>query len=117
MPHLSRKYLGSDIECVNQLRMDKRTFRLLCELLRINGGLKADGIVFVQEQVCVFLHILAHHVKNRTIHSRFLRSRETISRYFNLVLNAVLQLENTLLKTPNPITENCIDKRWTWFKV
>ncbi|KDO38031.1 hypothetical protein CISIN_1g036324mg [Citrus sinensis] len=91
MPHLSRSIIGSDIECVNQLRMDKRTFELLCGLLRINGGLKADGTVSIEEQLCMFLHILAHHVKSRTIHSRFLRSRETISRYFNLVLNAILQ--------------------------
>lgn len=109
--------IGSDIECVNQLRMDKRTFGLLCELLHINGGLKADGIVSIEEQVCMFLHILAHHVKNRTIHSRFLRSGETMSRYFNLVLNAVLRLKNILLRTPDPITENCTDERWKWFKV
>ena len=69
----------SDIECVNQLRMDRKTFGLLCELLRLQGRLKNDGVVSVEEQVCMFLHILAHHVKNRTIRSRFHRSRETIS--------------------------------------
>lgn len=85
--------IGSDIECVNQLRMDKRTFGLLCELLRINKSLKVDGIVSIEEQVCMFLHILAHHVNNRTIHSRFLHLGETISKYFNLVLNVVLRLK------------------------
>ena len=77
---------SSDTECVNELKMDRRTFGLLCELLRTDGRLKNDGLVNVEEQVCMFLHILAHHVKNRTIRGRFFRSGETVSRYFNCVL-------------------------------
>ena len=46
----------NDIECVNQLRMDRRTFAVLCELLRGTGRLKIDGLVSVEEQVCMFLH-------------------------------------------------------------
>ncbi|KAL5550719.1 hypothetical protein UlMin_000895 [Ulmus minor] len=106
----------SDIECVNQLRMDRKTFGLLCELLRLQGILKNDGVVSVEEQVCMFLHILAHHVKNHTIRSRFHRSGETISRHFNSVLNVVLRLHGSLLEAPNPIPENCNDDRWRWFK-
>ena len=54
----------SDIECVNQLRRDWKTFGLLCELSRLQGKLKKDGLFSVKEQVCIFLHILAHHMKN-----------------------------------------------------
>ena len=107
----------NDIECVNQLRMDRRTFAVLCELLRGTGRLKIDGLVSVEEQVCMFLHILAHHVKNRTIHNRFQRSGETVSRYFNSVLCAVLQLHNILLISPDPVPENCTNEKWKWFKV
>ncbi|KAK0571244.1 hypothetical protein LWI29_013056 [Acer saccharum] len=96
--------------------MDRRTFSVLCELLRNTGRLKTNGLVSVEEQVCMFLHILAHHVKNRTIRSRFYRSGETISRYFNSVLCAVLQLHNHLLVSPDPVAENCSDERWKWFK-
>ena len=60
----------------------------------------------------MFLHILSNHVRNRTIDSRFFRSDETISRYFNLMLNGVLQLHNVLLMAPEPISENCTDERW-----
>ena len=74
---------NSDTECVNELRMDRRCFGLLCELLRTDGRIKNDGLVSVEEQVCMFLHILAHHVKNRTIRGRFFRSGETVSRYFD----------------------------------
>ncbi|KAK3221419.1 hypothetical protein Dsin_008444 [Dipteronia sinensis] len=92
--------------------MDRRIFIVLCELLRNTGRLKTNGLVSIEEQVCMFLHILAHHVKNRTIRSRFYRSGETISRYFN----SVLQLHNHLLVSPYPVPENCSDERWKWFK-
>ncbi|KAK2652211.1 hypothetical protein Ddye_012067, partial [Dipteronia dyeriana] len=75
-----------------------------------------DGLVYIEEQVCMFLHILPHHVKNRTIHNRFQRSGETVSRYFNSVLCAVLQLHNILLISPDPVPENCDDEKWKWFK-
>ncbi|KAL5738979.1 hypothetical protein ACOSQ2_028159 [Xanthoceras sorbifolium] len=97
--------------------MDRRTFAILCELLRNTRRLKTNGLVSVEEQVCIFLHVLAHHVKNRTIRNRFRQSGETISRYFNSVLCAVLQLHNDLLVSPTPVPENCIDERWKWFKV
>ncbi|KAL5543024.1 hypothetical protein UlMin_010734 [Ulmus minor] len=106
----------SDTECVNQLRMDKRTFAILCRMLRVGGKLKDDGLVSVEEQVCIFLHILAHHVKMRTIRNRFKCSSETISRYFNSVLNGVLRLQGSLLSVPSLVLESCDDERWKWFK-
>ncbi|KAH9762908.1 DDE Tnp4 domain-containing protein [Citrus sinensis] len=106
---------NSDIQCVNQLRIDRRTFGLLCELFR-SRGLKASGSLAVEAQVCMFLYTLSHHVKNRTIGSRVFRSSETVSRYFNSVLNRVLRLHDILLRVPDPVPENCTDERWKWFK-
>ncbi|KAL5763916.1 hypothetical protein ACOSQ2_016510 [Xanthoceras sorbifolium] len=97
--------------------MDRRTFTILCELLRNTRRLKTNGLVSVKEQVCIFLHVLAHHVKNQTIRNRFRQSGETICRYFNSVLCAVLQLHNDLLVSPTFVPENCTDKRWKWFNV
>lgn len=108
---------NSDIECVNELRMDRRAFGLLCELLRTVGRVKNEGSVSVEEQVCIFLHTLAHHVKNRTSSGRFFRSGETVSRYFNSVLQGVLRLQGNLLRMPSPVLENETDHRWKWFKV
>ena len=70
--------------------MDRRTLEILCELLCHDDTIKKDGLVTLEEQVCIILHILAHHAKNHTIVDRFYRSREMISRYFNLVLSAVI---------------------------
>ena len=109
--------LENDIFCISELRMDRRTLVILCELIRHDENIKQDGLVTLEEQVCIFLHILAHHTKNRTIVSRFCRSGETISRYFNSVLKAVLRLHDILLKKPDPVRENCTDDRWKIFKV
>ena len=109
--------LGSDVLCISQLRMDRRTFSVLCGLLHHDEHIKTDGLVTLEEQVCIFLHILAHYAKNHTIISRFNRSGETISRYFNSVLKGVLGLRRALLRHLDPVPENCTDDRWKMFKV
>ncbi|KAK9275429.1 hypothetical protein L1049_022694 [Liquidambar formosana] len=92
------------------------TFAKLCDLLRTIGKLKDTKHVTVEEMTTMFLHILAHHVKNRVIINKFMRSGETISRYFNLVLNGVIRLQSHLLKQPEAVSENSTDGRWKWFK-
>ncbi|KAK9271423.1 hypothetical protein L1049_027013 [Liquidambar formosana] len=70
----------------------------------------------MEEMTALFVHILAHHVKNRVIINRFMRSGETISRHFNEVLKGVIRLQSHLLKQPEAVTENSIDAMWKWFK-
>ncbi|KAA0063861.1 retrotransposon protein [Cucumis melo var. makuwa] len=86
-------------------RMDKRTFAILCHLLRNVAGLSSTEIVDVEEMVAMFLHVLAHDVKNRIIQWEFVRSDETVSRHFNIVLLAVVRLYEKLIKRPVP---NCL---------
>ncbi|KAG6489956.1 hypothetical protein ZIOFF_051238 [Zingiber officinale] len=96
--------------------MDKRTFGILYDMVRDIGGLKDTRNASVDEIVAFFIYILAHHKKNRTISLLFHRSQETVSRHFNLCLHAILKLHHILLKTPEPISENCEDDRWKPFK-
>ncbi|XP_057770902.1 uncharacterized protein LOC130990693 [Salvia miltiorrhiza] len=96
--------------------MDRYTFRRLVNMLQTTGRLRATRNLTVDEQVAIFLYILAHHQKNRTMKTNFLRSGETISRYFNKVLSAVLRLQGHLLKAPMPIAEDSTDVKWKWFK-
>ncbi|KAK4278788.1 hypothetical protein QN277_016587 [Acacia crassicarpa] len=107
---------SSDTTCFNQIRMYRATFDKLCHMLDTIGGLRATRHMLVDEQVAMFLHILAHHVKNRVIQFEFGRSGETISRYFKLVLNATIRLQSLLLKKPEAILEDSNDHRWKWFK-
>ena len=97
--------------------MCRNTFAKLCELLKIQGGLIEDGKLMIEEQVAIFLNILAHHKKNRDIQVTYYRSGETISRYFQSVISAVLRLHELLLAKPEPVPQDCTDERWKYFKV
>ncbi|TYK28769.1 retrotransposon protein [Cucumis melo var. makuwa] len=66
--------------------------------------------------VAMFLHVLAHDVKNRVIQWEFVRSGEIVSRHFNIVLLAVFRLYEELIKRHVPVTSNCNDQRWKCFE-
>ncbi|XP_074570396.1 uncharacterized protein LOC141827000 [Curcuma longa] len=106
----------SDEISVSELRMDRRTFKILCDMVQNIGGLKATKNATIEEIVALFVYVLAHHKKNRTMSLLFNRSRETVSRHFNLCLRAVLQLHNILLKKPEPVHDDCEEDRWKPFK-
>ncbi|PWZ08296.1 hypothetical protein Zm00014a_034885 [Zea mays] len=116
MENLNELIRETDRKCISELRMDRRTSFILCEMLRDVGGLKATRNMTIEEIVAHFLYTLAHHLKNRTIGRFFFRSGETVSRQFNLCLLAVLKLQHLLLKTPEPIPENSTDNTWKNFK-
>ncbi|KAF7803589.1 protein ALP1-like [Senna tora] len=107
---------ANDATCFNQIRMYRSTFDRLCEMLTTLGGLTPTKNMLVDEQVAIFLHILAHHVKNRVIQFEFKRSGESISRSFNRVVECMMRLQGHLLKKPEPIPEDSTDGRWKWFK-
>ena len=66
----------SDVNCINELRMDRNAFAMLCDLLKTRGGLLDDGNMAIEEQVAIFISILAHHSKNRTFQVRFYRTEK-----------------------------------------
>ncbi|KAF7826810.1 protein ALP1-like [Senna tora] len=84
--HFREMIYANDATCHNQIRMYRATFDRLCDMLTSIGGLRPTRNMLVDEQVAMFLHILAHHVKNRVIQFEFRRSAESISRTFNRVL-------------------------------
>ncbi|PWA97593.1 hypothetical protein CTI12_AA027480 [Artemisia annua] len=106
----------SDIMSVVNIRMNRRAFTRLCELLETRGGLRNSKHMLVDVQVAMFLHTLAHNEKNKIIVNRFQRSGETITRYFKLVLDAVCRLHKDFYKIPVRVPDNETDERWKWFK-
>lgn len=115
--HTNRLTTVSDVDCFSKLRIDRNAFGRLCILLRERGGLRNGRFVLLEEQVAIFLNILAHHKKIRPSGFEFRRSCETISHYVHLVLKAVLKLHTILLPRPNLVTDNCVDPQWKHFKV
>ena len=57
----------SDLVCQQSTCMDRRCYAILCHLLRTTAGLESTEVVDVEEMVAIFLHVLAHDVKNREI--------------------------------------------------
>lgn len=110
-------YRESDVKCKSELRVNRRTFNIICEMLRDIGGLSGTKNMSLQEIVAMFLYTLAHHKKNRSIGQYFFRSGETVSRQFHLCLRAFLKLHEVLLYNPTPISDDCEDERWKSFKV
>uniref|UniRef100_K4A1H2 DUF8040 domain-containing protein n=1 Tax=Setaria italica TaxID=4555 RepID=K4A1H2_SETIT len=58
---LSNLIRNSNVACISQLRMDRRTFYSLCEMLSDVGGLKATRNMSLEEIVAQFLYTLSHH--------------------------------------------------------
>ena len=114
---LDRYVYESDTLSITNIRMTRRCFDKLCGMLITFGGLKASRNMDIEEKVTIFLHMIAHNIKNRVMISNFHRSGETISRTFSKVCNAVIRLHSRLLKKPEPVPENSTDHRWKWFKV
>ncbi|KAL0544083.1 hypothetical protein IC582_019194 [Cucumis melo] len=107
---------ASNLMCHQSTRMDRRCFGILYHLLRTIARLTSTKVVDVEEMIAMFLHILAHDMKNRVIQRHFMRSGETIFRHFNMVLLAIIRLHDELLKKPQPVPNNCTDQRWRWFE-
>ena len=115
--HMNRLTMLTDVDCINNLRMDRNAFGRLCRILCDRCGLVDQRYVRVEEQVAMFLHTLAHHTKNRVVGFQFLRSKHTVSRYIHEVMRGVIHLHSTLFVQPSPVDDNCDDHRWKWFKV
>jgi hypothetical protein len=82
-------YNRNDVEVVQMLRMRRVPFYKLVKRFR-ERRLVSDSIhTCVGEQVAIFLHVVGHNQRFRVMHNTFIRSIETIFRYFNQVLYAI----------------------------
>ncbi|XP_028102948.1 uncharacterized protein LOC114302157 [Camellia sinensis] len=117
MDHINCLVTKSDITCIEQLRLDHRSFMTLCNMIHTIDGLGPSKHVTLEKKMAFFLFILAQHLKIRNVKFNFYRSGQIVSRYVNDVLKAVLRLQTNLLSTPNPITEANTNPRWNCFHV
>jgi len=97
LTRLNRLYHGTEANCISELRMRKAVFHKLCDELRSRALLEDTFHVTIEEQVAMFIHCVGHHWSNRSIGFEFMRSSETISRYFHHVLDALCTLARDLI--------------------
>ena len=111
---------GTEINCVNQLRMKPMAFHRLCHILTEGEHVRPTIHMSVTEQVFIFLHIISHNVRFRVMGSRIYRSTETVHRYFKVILRGVLKLYRALIRlrsedTPQEIRNS--RRFYPYFKV
>ena len=94
---LNRLYHGTEANCISELRMRKFVFHRLCGHLRSRGLVEDSINITIEEQVAMFLKVVGHRWTNRSVGFEFLRSGETVSRYFNAVLDALCVLSCDLI--------------------
>ncbi|KAL6647543.1 hypothetical protein ACP70R_014980 [Stipagrostis hirtigluma subsp. patula] len=94
---LDRLYNGTEAHCISELRMRKVVFHRLCGHMRSHGLLVDTLHVTVEEQVAMFMHVVGQKWSNRAVGFEFIRSGETVSRYFNAVLDALMVLARELI--------------------
>lgn len=109
--HLHRILWGSNTSCLDYIRMRRGPFFNLVRLMKENHLLVDTIHCSVEEQLAMSLHILGHKTKNRVMKIEFIRSGETVSRYFNKVLGAICELRDRFLKqapneTPTEVEES-----------
>ncbi|XP_060180692.1 protein ALP1-like [Lycium barbarum] len=96
--------------------MDRKAFHILASLATNIGELTDTNNMSSTEKLAMFLNILAHHEKNRSIKVDYIRSGWSVSQAFNECLRAILKLTPLLLVSPNPVAEDETNDRWKWFK-
>lgn len=89
--NLDRIIFENNQLCIKNTRMDRRVFHNLCNMLRDTGRLDQTKNMEVEEQLDIFLHILAYNVNNRIIQRQLMRSKEIASKVVNKVLLPLLR--------------------------
>ncbi|XP_062074948.1 protein ALP1-like [Humulus lupulus] len=102
------------------IRMDINTFRSLCRRLVEMEVIEHDRVISVEEAVVMFLWIVTHNQRVRTVAERYQHSRETVCRQFGRVLDALCYLGNEVIR---PLDFNTVQaeiqnnsKYFPWFK-
>lgn len=111
---------GGDVRFIDMFRMEKAHFFNLCMILRTRQLLKDTEHVLVEEQVALFLYILAHNQRNRMIETSFARSGQSVKRYFRQVLQAIGSLKSEYINGPSLDHQPKImdsSENWPYFKV
>lgn len=102
--HRFRRFLQSEnpTRITNRLRMSKRSFCNLAQLLQERTTLQPTFHCSVEQQLGMWLQAWAHATSVRQISEEFQHSLETISRHVNAVCRALSSLSTDFVRLPSP---------------
>jgi hypothetical protein len=93
---------GHPSRCYDEFRLSKQCFHALVEILSARQLLKDTRNTTVREQLAIVFSILGHGGSNRHVMEWFQHSGETISRYFNKGLKAIVALKKDFIRQLRP---------------
>ncbi|GKB70989.1 hypothetical protein Tco_0932401 [Tanacetum coccineum] len=104
--------LSTNTNCHKIIRMSVDAFKILCQKLENQCGLRPTQRMSVEEQVARFLHIVGNDFRTRFVSWLYRRFVSSTSRHFHKVLNAIISLEDQYIKqaTGNIVQKEIHDK-------
>lgn len=125
--HLTDSLFVDDVtrpaqRCYDSLSIYVEPFKWFVYALKATGGVNDTVHCIVDKLVGIFLHTMSFNLKNRSYVKFYFWSRsvETINRYFNNVLDAIIDRVDEFIRKPIYVTPPKIQCRWDWspyFKV
>lgn len=79
-------------------RINKDAFIRLCDDLENNYNLKSSRRKSVAKKMGMFLYTLGESSGNKNVQERFQHSGETVSRYFNELLDVICVMAEEVIK-------------------
>ncbi|KAL0548927.1 hypothetical protein IC582_013404 [Cucumis melo] len=102
---------GHEDRCHQQFRMEKHIFQKLLVVLEQQYNFSKAKRIHLEEALAMFLIILGHGFSNRMVQERFQHSGETVSRWFNIVLDVICHMTvNYVIKPTDPQFKTTSDK-------
>lgn len=113
---------GNPRSMFNRVRMTPYVFLALCTCLKERNLVNDTRGLSVEEQLFIFLSIVAQSQNNRAVQDDFQHSAETITRHFTNVLKAVAKLRHDFIRAPDyeetpQFLQDNAHKFLPWFEV
>ena len=98
--HIDRILWRDKGYCVNYLMIDEESVMHLASIIHDRHILHDTRHVSIEKQLTMFLYMIWYNAKNRTMQIKFLRSSETINKYFNDVVCVVCHIQDDFVQPP-----------------
>uniref|UniRef100_A0A9I9E717 DUF8040 domain-containing protein n=1 Tax=Cucumis melo TaxID=3656 RepID=A0A9I9E717_CUCME len=96
--------------CHQQFRMEKHLFQKLLVVLEQQCNFSKPKSITLEDAIAMFLITLGRGFSNRMVQERFQHSSETISRWFNIVLDVICHMAVDVIKSIDPQFNTTSDK-------
>ena len=92
---------GHEKLLLEHIRMNRDYFHQLCTLFTVQNRLQETHTLTVQEQLMMFLTMVAHGDSNQRTSYEWKHSSETVSRYIDTISSHLVQLASRFIVPPD----------------